>query len=130
MGSEVTELAHAAYAALNGGDLDAFLAGVDPDVEFTSLIAESEGRTYHGHDGVREWWGDVARALGGLHFEQDKVVDLGDRGYTSVVVTGQVSGVEVPQRMWQAVKVRDGKAYWWRTCRSEDEAKDLLGIER
>jgi hypothetical protein len=42
---------------------------IEPDVEFSSLIAEAEGTTYRGHDGVREftaargragkiaWWG-------------------------------------------------------------------------
>ena len=30
------------------------------------------------------------------------------------------------QRMWQAAKIQDGRALWWRTCRSEDEARAAL----
>ena len=58
--------------AVNRGDLEGFLASVHPDVEFTSLIAEAEGETFHGHDGVRRWWHEVALPLGGLHGESEE----------------------------------------------------------
>ena len=119
----------AAYAALNRNDIDSFLDYVDPDVEFNSLIAESEGPMFRGHDGVREWWARVARSLGGLRYEAGEIVDLGDRALAELVVMGKVSDVEVTQRMWQAFKVRDGRAYWWWTCRTESEARDLVGAE-
>jgi hypothetical protein len=45
----------AAYAALDAGDIEAFLERVDEDVEFTSIVAEAEGTTFRGHQGVREW---------------------------------------------------------------------------
>jgi uncharacterized protein len=51
--AEQRGLAEAAYAALNSGDLDAFLALTSEDVEFTSMVAEAEGTTFRGHDGVR-----------------------------------------------------------------------------
>ncbi len=127
--ADIEAIARTAYAALNRGDLDAFIDSVHPEVEFTSLIAESEGQTFHGHDGVRRWWRDVARSLGGLHFELTRMVPHGDRGYSELTVTGHVGGVEVPQRMWQAVRLRDGKAIWWQTCRSEEEARRILGLE-
>ena len=48
--------------ALNSGDLEAFLARTAEDVEFTSLVAEAEGRVFRGHAGVRAWWGSVLGA--------------------------------------------------------------------
>jgi ketosteroid isomerase-like protein len=47
------ELAEAALGAMNSGDLQAFLALTAEDVEFTSMVAEAEGRIFRGHDGVR-----------------------------------------------------------------------------
>jgi hypothetical protein len=120
------ELAKAAYAAIGRGDLEGLLALVDPEVEFRSLIAEAEGQTYHGHDGVREWWEKVAQALGGLRFDPTEIHDLGERAYVELVVTGTVEGVDVPQRMWQAFRVRDGRAIWWATFRTEAEALEAL----
>jgi hypothetical protein len=32
----------------------------------------------------------------------------------------------VQQQMWQAVRIRDGRAVWWGTFRSEREALDAL----
>ncbi len=126
MSRENVEILEAAYAAINRGDLEEFLALVDPDVEFRSLIAEAEGSVYRGHEGVREWWERVANALGGLHFEPEEIHDLGDRGYAELVVTATVEGVGVPQRMWQAFVFRDGRAIWWATFRAEAEALEAL----
>jgi hypothetical protein len=42
---------------------------------------------------------------------------------TLIRVVGSVSGVEIPQSMWQAFRVNDaGKATWWQTFRTEEEA--------
>jgi len=130
MSEENRELAKAAYACLNRRDLEGFLALVEPGVEFRSLIAEAEGQTYHGHAGVREWWEKVLVALGGLRFDVEEIHDLGDSGLAELVVTGNVDGVDVPQRMWQAFHVRDAKLVWWATFRSEAEARDALASGR
>ena len=53
MSQETADLARATHEAVNGRDLDALLALVHPEVEFRSLVAEAEGRDYHGHAGVR-----------------------------------------------------------------------------
>jgi len=51
--AEQRDLAEASHRALNSGDLEAFLALTADDVEFTSMVAEAEGTTFRGHDGVR-----------------------------------------------------------------------------
>ena len=78
--------------AVNRGDLEGFLATVHPDVEFTSLIAEAEGETFHGHDGVRQWWHEVVIPLGGLHGEPEEVRDLGDTVLVRVGATYRPRG--------------------------------------
>src|SRR5687768_15082833 len=115
-------LAERTYAALNRGDFATFLQGVAEDVEFRSLIAESEDETFHGHEGVRRWWTTVAQALGGLSFEMESYAEEGDGGVTRVRVRGNVRDTGIEQTMWQGIVIEGGKTVWWETFRSEDEA--------
>jgi ketosteroid isomerase-like protein len=111
------------YAAVNRGDIDGLLESVHPDVEFTSLIAEAEGETFKGHDGIRRWWEQVVIPLGGLHGELEDVRDLGDDTLLARVAgTYRPSGVEVHQTVWNVVRFRDGKATGWEFFRTEEEA--------
>lgn len=121
------EFAWNAYAILKRRDLEGFLALVDPEVEFRSLIAEAEGRDYRGHEGVREWWESVAQAMGGLRFEPTAIHEVGEGVCAELAVTGIVEDVEIPQRMWQAVRISGDKVRSWTVVRSEAEAHAWLG---
>jgi ketosteroid isomerase-like protein len=125
---ENVEIAKRIYASINRRDLDGFLAQIDPDVEFTSLIAEAEGQTYRGHDGVREWWDRVVGSLEGLQLEPEEIRDFNNRGLIKVRATAEVEGVEVTQTMWQAYHLRDGVPVWWGFFRTEAEALDTTGL--
>jgi ketosteroid isomerase-like protein len=121
--SEAFELSRRAWVAVEERDLDGFLAIVHEDVEFVSLVAEAEGGTFRGHEGVRRWWESVGESLGTLHYEPQEMRELGDGGViTRLVVTGTHADVEVAQTMWHIVQVRDHKAEWWGSFRTEDEA--------
>jgi hypothetical protein len=121
--SEAFELTRKSWEYVDGRDLEGFLSIVHEDIEFVSLVAEAEGGTFQGHDGVRVWWEQVGEALGGLHYEPQEMRDLGGGAViTRLVVTGTYSGVEVPQAMWHVVKIRDSKAEWWGSFRTEEEA--------
>lgn len=124
--AEVRALAEAAYAALNAGDLDGFLALVDVDVEFTSMVAEAEGTTFHGHDGVRAWWETVRGAFEDVHWELLDVRGSPERAVTNIRMTGTLGGATVAQTMWQAATARDGKLSWWGFFRSEAEALEAV----
>jgi ketosteroid isomerase-like protein len=128
MSQENGDLEEAAFAALDQRNLDAFLALIHPEVEFRSLVAEVEGTTYRGHDGVREWWDTMAAALGGIRFEAEQARWYGDRGIIRVRVVGSVEGVEVPVRQWQAVRVLDGLIVWWGIFRTEAEALEAVEL--
>jgi ketosteroid isomerase-like protein len=127
MASEAFELTEKQWVAVDNRDLDAFLSLIHEDVEFVSLVAEAEGGTFHGHDGVRVWWEQVGESLGTLRYEPQEMRELGGGAVlTELVVSGTVGGVEVPQTMWHAVQVRDGKAAWWGSFRTEAEALQSL----
>lgn len=127
MSSETFELAQRSWELVDGRDLEGFLQIVHEDVEFVSLVAEAEGGTFTGHDGVRIWWEQVGESLGTLSYDPTEMRDLGgDAVLTRLVVSGTVGGVEVPQTMWHALQVRDSKAAWWGSFRTEQEALSSL----
>jgi ketosteroid isomerase-like protein len=128
MPSEAFELSRRAWIAVDERDLDGFLEIVHEDVEFESLVAEAEGGSFHGHDGVRAWWESVGESLGTLRYEPLEMRDLGDEAVlTELLVSGSAAGVQVDQSMWHAAQVRDGKAAWWGSFRTREEA--LHGLE-
>jgi ketosteroid isomerase-like protein len=128
MSRENVAVMEAAYAAIESKDLDAFLALAHPEIEFRSLIAEAEGRTYHGHQGVREWWEAVITSLR-VRPNPEAIEGFRDRGITRLRLAGNIAGVEVPQTMWMAWRVRDGLIVWWATYRTEDQALEAAGLQ-
>jgi ketosteroid isomerase-like protein len=123
------EIAGRAFAAVAQDDLEGFLALVEPDVQFNSLIAEAEGKTYRGHDGVREWWETIKPLLGGLRWEREEIREVGeDRILVSFRVVGSLEGAPLAQTMFQAVRGRAGKIAWWGVFRTEAEALDALAV--
>ena len=101
----------AVYAAFERGDVDAALAYVAPDVELRPEGTSSmTGRSvYRGHDGVREYFADVARVWsGGLRLEPVDYRAVAG----SVVVFGRVYGTNdlgaVERDVVWVWKLRDG----------------------
>jgi ketosteroid isomerase-like protein len=128
MSRDISTLLQEGYDAVNRGDLDGFLAGLDPDVEFTSLIAEADGRTYHGHAGAREWWESISAPLGGLHIEALSMRTQGSVAVAHIRGTGSVSGVRVSQAMWHVARWRDDKVTWWAFGRTEHDVLEAAGL--
>jgi ketosteroid isomerase-like protein len=127
MSRDHVEVMEAAYAAITRRDLDGFLALAHPEIQFRSLIAEAEGGFYRGHDGVREWWATVIESLG-IRPGAEAIESFRDRGITRMGLAGTIEGVEVPQKMWMAWRVRDGLLIWWQTFRTEAEALEAVGL--
>jgi hypothetical protein len=124
--SEFTDVSRAAYEAISKDDVKAFVKLADKDIEFNSLI---EGRSYKGHDGIREWWKNVIKSLGGVSLELAEVHDFDDHGYVKMIATVKEGDVELPQEIYQAIRIEDGKAVWWGVFASEKEARKALGLK-
>jgi hypothetical protein len=125
---EPRALAEAALEAVNSRDLEALVAMSAEDVEFTSLVAEVEGTTFRGHDGIRAWWESVLGAFEDARWDLLDFCGDGERGVLHFRVTGVLGGVPVEQAMWQAVRSRDGKFTWWATFRTERDALKAVGL--
>jgi ketosteroid isomerase-like protein len=89
MSEETVERTRRAFHAFNRRDLDAFLALIDPEVEFTTRYMEMEGDSYYrGQDGIREWWRDLLAIFPDFSVEVLEVRDLGDSGIAALRVRG------------------------------------------
>jgi ketosteroid isomerase-like protein len=117
----------------NRRDLDAFLALMDPDVEFTPYERAVEGLgPYRGHDGVRTWWKDAFAALPDLSAELYEVRDLGDVTFAHGRLrgAGAGSGASFERTLWMANEWRDKKEVWWHAFGSEAEALEAAGLKK
>jgi ketosteroid isomerase-like protein len=121
-------LAEAAFGALNAGDLDGFMAVIAEDVEFTSMVAEVEGATFRGHDGVRQWWETVPGAFADVRWEIIDIRGAGDRAVGHVRMDGTLGEVPVNLTMWLAAGLSEGKVTWWSWYRTEREAVEAAGL--
>ena len=111
-------MAEAAYEAvrrfsdaITRGDLEAALLVCDPEIVFHSVLGIS-GRAYIGHDGIREYWEDVASAWEQWRFDVEQVEE-GDDGRVAIVLTmharGKESGAPLVERTAHVWTVRDGR---------------------
>jgi ketosteroid isomerase-like protein len=123
---ELRTIAETAFRALNSGDLDAYLSVIADDVMFTSMIAEVEGVTFRGHEGVRDWWNTVRGSFQDLTWELIELRECEDGALANMRAIGSLGGVEVDQTVWQAATFSDGKLTWWKFFRTEDEAREAL----
>ncbi len=129
MSQKNEEIAKRMYEALERDDIEAFLADVDPYVEFYSLILEIEG-VFHGHEGVREWWSGIRTTFPDWMPSLVEIRAFGDR----VVIhgrgsgSGAASGVGIDEDFWQVAELRDGRMTWYRAVRTEKEALEAAGL--
>jgi ketosteroid isomerase-like protein len=95
MSQENVELSHRVYDAVNRHDLGALLTLMDADVEAVSLLVAMEGG-YHGHDGIRRWWGNMLDVFPDWAVEVVEVRDLGDLTLTTAVNHGHGASSDAP----------------------------------
>jgi ketosteroid isomerase-like protein len=126
--SELRAIAETALRALNTGDLDGFLGVVADDVEFTSMILEVEGQTFHGRDGVRAWWHAVGNSFEGVQWELLELAESDGTGVAKLRATANLGAGSVEQLVWQAATHRDGQLTWWAFFRSEGEAREAAAL--
>jgi ketosteroid isomerase-like protein len=133
MSRENVEAFKRAAEAINRRDIDALLAEVDPEVEwYPVMLASVAGgaAVYRGHEGVREWIGDVDETFGETHSDFPEVRDLGDRvvAIGRLRVRGKESGVEVESPIIYVADFRNGKAFHVRTYLDREEALAAAGL--
>jgi ketosteroid isomerase-like protein len=122
------KLVKAMFAAFAARDLETVLSLADPDIEFTAVTGEHAGRTdpYRGHDGLREYFRDVAAVWEELRLTPREFREEGGL----ILVTGKVSARSQRRTVTGSTgwvwRVRDGKVVYARVYASAADAVAAL----
>ncbi|MBA3262065.1 MAG: nuclear transport factor 2 family protein [Thermoleophilaceae bacterium] len=89
MGSSDIDVVKAVFAAFTERDVEGVLAHADPDMLFSPVTGDYAGRTepYLGHDGLREYFRDIASVWDELRIVPSEFRQDGD----TILVTGRIS---------------------------------------
>ena len=132
MSQENVELARAVLDTLGTRDAERLIALSDPEVEWHSFFALSEGGVYRGHDGTRRYMSDLADAWEIRAAEVDDALGVGDIALLvgRIHYRGRGSGVESasPAVGWM-LKFRDGKVLRFRAFSEPEQALEAVGLE-
>jgi ketosteroid isomerase-like protein len=130
MSQRNVELNRRAIEAYNAGDVDAFIAYADPSVEFHAAFA-AVGGVYHGHDGLRRFFRDIADAWGDENsLEPEAYFDLGERTLAFYVLhaRGRRSGAEVATPIAHVLTWREGLVVYGKSYIHREDALSELGL--
>ena len=83
------DVVRAVFAAFDERDVEGAIAHASPDIEFAAITGNQAGRSepYRGHDGLRQYFRDVAEVWDELRIVPNDFRQSGD----TVLVTGRVS---------------------------------------
>jgi ketosteroid isomerase-like protein len=127
MSQENVEVVASVYEAFARRDNAAPFAAYAADIEWDMSrgLAEGLGGVYHGHDGVRQFFGDLLAAFSVIDFTVEDLTEAGDRVIATVHerYVGRMSGVEVDRIHYVVFTFQDGKVT--RLCAYLDPAEAL-----
>ena len=125
------ELQRRAVEAFHARDTEAFIACLDPSVEYHSVMTVPGGAVYHGHDGVRKYFRDFKDAWGDeFRVEPEAFFDLGEHTllFYRVRGLGQQSGANVAMPGAQVCRWRDGLMVYGKAYLHREDALRDLGV--
>ena len=132
MSERKIELIRRYIAAFNARDVEAAIALCDPSIEYHSVFAGAvTGAVYHGHDGMRTFFGDLGEAWGDrLRVQPEAYFDLGECTLTFFVLRGrgQQSGAEVAMPGTGVSRWRDGLQTYVHVYTDRADALRDLGV--
>jgi ketosteroid isomerase-like protein len=117
--------------AINGGNRRVALEVCHPEIEFDSMLGIG-GRTYLGHDGIREYFDDIESAWDRWKVEVERTVE-GPDGRVAIVMTmharGQGSGLTLAERTAHIWTLKEGRLVGNQLYRYPEDALRELGIK-
>ena len=129
MGTDAEESVRRLADAITCRDPDAAVEVCDPEIEFLSVLAVS-GRAYVGHDGIREYFDDIASAWEEWSVEVHRVASAVD-GRVAIVMTmhmrGKESGAALSELTGHVWTLRSGKLLRNQPFREPEQALREIG---
>ena len=119
--------------AFNRGDIEAWLAELDSEVEWHSALPgllTTGGGVYRGHEGLRDMVRELDDALDELTVEYSEIRDLGDRvlAIGQVHTRGNLSGAVSEAPFAIVSDYKGGKTIRVRTYLDPEEAVEAAGL--
>ena len=118
--SWVEESVEQAFARFNEGDVEGVVELCDPQIELTTFMGEFEGRSYHGHDGIREWIADVQAVFSSFHVNILSITEVSDVDQNAVAIVeitftaiGAADGLSHSEHLFQRIESRERKGTRW-----------------
>ena len=129
MSTERAALLREGYERISRRDIDGFLTLVHEDVEWTEQMLPGR-KVYYGHEGVRQWFGDVMQAFTWGTIELVSLEESGDDAVAEVLVktSGIESGAAVTATVFQVIRFRDRKIATITALSDRDEARRAAGL--
>jgi ketosteroid isomerase-like protein len=130
MSQENVEKVRAGYEAFSRRDLDAALADIDPEIEWHQSSAFPDARTFHGHEGVRQFFEQVFDIFDESDFIPEEIIDLGDQIVVVHRFVGRGQGSRVPVEVSETSiwTLQKGKAIRQEAFTTKAEALDAVGL--
>jgi ketosteroid isomerase-like protein len=128
---ENADVARRSFEAISRWDIDALLELYDPEVEFLPLTGTRvESGGYIGHQGVRDYFEEVAEVWEELRPRAEDVRSVGDHVLLlgACAVRGRGSGAESDSPMAWVLTMRDGKVIRHRGYATTEEAFEAVGL--
>jgi ketosteroid isomerase-like protein len=132
MSQENVEVVRRSLDAWNRGDVDAWLDGTHPEVEWSSaVVRQVEGREtlWRGRDELRRFW-DEWHSVWNLMIEVSETRDLDDTvvALGRIQVRGKASGIELERPVAYVFEFDGGLARKVRAYLDQSEALDAVGL--
>jgi ketosteroid isomerase-like protein len=130
MSEEKFEIVRKMVEAANRRDLETLDAVTSKDFELHSVLAASEGRTFAGHRGLRDYFDWFDHAFGEFQNEIEELIEAGDRVVvmTTLTARGRTSGVSLAQHTGSVVSFRGEQISRWDSYFSPEEALEAAGL--
>ena len=129
MSQENVEVLKAAFEAYSRGNLDAWAATADPDIEWHVLPEATDPGPHRGREVILER-GKLWRLMFGIRVEVFEYIDAGDYVIAPVRLRGQVPGSDDELALDEVYvsKFRNGKIVELREYRTKAEALEAAGL--
>ena|SRR5215217_3796020 len=128
MSQENVELAGAAFAALNRGDLDALTQLYEPDVVFETLLLG----THRGNEAIRLLYEEGRKTLSGYAIDPIELIDAGDKVVAVVQVKGVGSASQIAMedrdRFAILFTIKNARVVRQQSFRNREEALEAAGL--
>jgi ketosteroid isomerase-like protein len=133
MSEQDVEIVRSSIEAFLNNDIEAALAGLDPDIEWHATVGGvDEGGVAHGIDEVVKGFAEYFEVWERMEMRADDYIDAGDGEvvvFFHEVAKGRQSGVVVETDTGTINTVRDGKIVRVRAYMDRAQALEVAGLK-